>query len=143
MSKWLVTTGFLTLAIVAAVPDAQSNATAPAVDLGRADFRTYCAACHGVSGAGDGTIAEFLTITAPDLTQLAKRNAGTFPRERVTEVVDGRAEVKVHGARDMPVWGDWFNYEAISEDTDAEARAMIVSKRISDLVGFLESIQDD
>jgi cytochrome c553 len=35
---------------------------------GRTDFVTYCAACHGVEGRGDGTIAEFLTITATDLT---------------------------------------------------------------------------
>jgi cytochrome c553 len=24
-----------------------------------AGFMTYCAACHGVSGVGDGTVAEF------------------------------------------------------------------------------------
>mgnify|MGYP003382136962 CR=1 FL=1 len=111
------------------------------LELGKADFRTYCAACHGVDGNGDGTIAEFLTIAAPDLTQLKKRNAGLFPRERVMEVIDGRAEVKVHGDRDMPVWGDWFNYEAVSPETDRDARALIVRARIESLVNFIESIQ--
>ena len=73
---------------------------------GQEDFLAYCAACHGVEGKGDGTIAEFLTISATDLTQLSKKNAGVFPRERAANVIDGREEVKVHGPRDMPVWGD-------------------------------------
>ena len=96
-------------------PDASSNASTAggrempqgiSVDLGREDFRTYCAACHGVGGKGDGTIAEFLTITATDLTKLSKLNSGIVPRDRVIRVIDGREEVKVHGTRDMPVWGD-------------------------------------
>ena len=111
------------------------------LELGKADFRTYCAACHGVSGNGDGTVAEFLTITAPDLTTLTKRNAGTFPRQRLSEVIDGRAEVKVHGPRDMPVWGEWFDYEAMSPDTDRDAREIIVRLRIEALISYVESIQ--
>ena len=56
-------------------------------------------------------------------------------------MIDGRADVKVHGMRDMPVWGDWFNGEAISQDTDREAREIIVKDRIQSLVGYIESIQ--
>jgi mono/diheme cytochrome c family protein len=113
------------------------------VDLGERDFRTYCAACHGVGGRGDGTIAEFLTIAAPDLTRLTKLNAGQFPRERVTEIIDGRAEVKVHGGRDMPVWGDWFDQEAISTDTDRETREIIVRERIESLVNYIGTLQEN
>ena len=61
------------------------------LELGRVDFLSYCAACHGVGGKGDGTVAEYLTLAAPDLTQLRKMNAGTFPRERIQNVIDGRA----------------------------------------------------
>ncbi len=111
------------------------------LELGQRDFRNYCAACHGVSGVGDGTIAEFLTLTVPDLTRLTKKNGGLFPRERVAGVIDGREEVRVHGARDMPVWGDWFDQEAVSPDTDKESREMIVRDRIDSLVGYIESIQ--
>ena len=111
------------------------------LDLGKRDFRTYCPACHGLEGKGDGTLGEFLTLAVPDLTKLTKLNAGRFPEERVTEVVDGRADVKVHGMRDMPVWGDWFNAEAVSQDTDREARELIVQDRISSLVGYIKSIQ--
>ena len=124
-----------------AVPEPGSASIS--IALGRNDFRTYCAACHGVSARGDGTIAEFLTIVAPDLTHLRKLNAGIFPRERMTEVIDGRAEVKVHGARDMPVWGDWFEKEAAGPDTTRQAREIIVRERINALVNYLESIQEN
>ena len=72
---------------------------------------------------------------------LSKLNTGQFPRERVTGVIDGRTDVKVHGMRDMPVWGDWFNVEAVSEDTDRETRELIVKDRIESLVSYIESVQ--
>ena len=111
------------------------------LELGQRDYRTYCSACHGPGGKGDGTLAEYLTLAVPDLTKLTQLNAGQFPAERVADVVDGRADVKVHGMRDMPVWGDWFNAEAISPDTDAETRELIVNDRIASLVGYIKSIQ--
>lgn len=148
MKTWLIAALAATCLPAAAL--ANSAATAPAspppgisVDLGKADFRTYCAACHGVSARGDGTVAEFLTIAAPDLTRLRKLNAGIFPREKVTEVIDGRADVKVHGPRDMPVWGDWFSVEAATADVDRETRELIVRDRITSLVNYIESIQEN
>jgi hypothetical protein len=59
----------------------------------------------------------------------------------VAAVIDGRADVKVHGMRDMPVWGDWFNAEAISQDTGRETRELIVKDRIESLVSYIASIQ--
>jgi mono/diheme cytochrome c family protein len=146
MREWLFVTGMAVALVAIAVPGARSETAADSVaalslELGKSDFRTYCAACHGVSGNGDGTVAEFLTIAAPDLTTLTKRNGGTFPRQRLSEVIDGRAEVKVHGPRDMPVWGEWFDYEAMSPDTDRDAREIIVRLRIEALISYVESIQ--
>jgi mono/diheme cytochrome c family protein len=142
----------LVMAFLAGSPGALANPTTGAsdaqpaglgIELGRADFLTYCAACHGVGGKGDGTVAEFLTITAADLTQLRKMNAGLFPRERITEVIDGRFEVKVHGPRDMPVWGDWFSREAASSGARKGAQEEIVRERINALVGYIETIQEN
>lgn len=113
------------------------------IELGRRDYMNYCAACHGVDAKGDGTLGEFLTLAVPDLTKLSKLNAGKFPEERVVGVIDGRSDVKVHGMRDMPVWGDWFNREAASSDTGKAAREMIVNDRIASLVNYLESIQEN
>lgn len=112
------------------------------LELGHRDYMNYCAACHGPDGKGDGTLGEFLTLAVPDLTKLSKLNAGKFPQERVEQVIDGRAEVKVHGMRDMPVWGDWFNREAASIDTGKAARELIVSDRIASLMTYLKSIQE-
>jgi mono/diheme cytochrome c family protein len=109
--------------------------------LGERDFRNYCAACHGVDAVGDGTLGEFLTLTVPDLTKLTKRNTGVFPEERVRQVIDGRAEVRIHGARDMPIWGDWFDREAEQTGITNEARDEIVHDRIESLMLYLKSIQ--
>ena len=114
-----------------------------ALELGRNDFLSYCAACHGVGGKGDGTVAEYLTLTASDLTQLRKMNAGTFPRERIQNVIDGRAEVKVHGERDMPVWGDWFKFEAGASVAGKGATEEVVAERINILITYIESIQEN
>lgn len=113
------------------------------LELGRTDYLDYCAACHGVGGKGDGTVAEYLTLAAPDLTQLRKMNAGTFPRERIQNVIDGRAEVKVHGERDMPVWGDWFKFEADASVAGKGATEEVVTERINALVNYIESIQEN
>ena len=112
-------------------------------ELGRTDFVAYCAACHGVGGKGDGTVAEFLTITAADLTQLKKMNAGSFPREKIHNVIDGRAEVKIHGARDMPVWGDWFKFEADASVAGKGDTEEVVLERINALVNYIETIQEN
>jgi len=111
------------------------------LELGHRDFMNYCAACHGADAKGDGTLGEFLTLAVPDLTTLSKLNAGKFPEEKVVEVIDGRADVKVHGMRDMPVWGDWFNREAAGSDTSSAAREMIVNDRIASLINYIKSIQ--
>lgn len=109
--------------------------------LGRQDFETYCASCHGESGRGDGPVAEFIALAAADLTVLARRSAGRFPAELVERVIDGREDVKVHGPRDMPVWGDWFDYEADQPGLRAEEREIVVRARIANLTSYLRTLQ--
>jgi mono/diheme cytochrome c family protein len=133
------------LVVAGVATSAGTGATSLAVavnERGHSDFITYCAACHGVTGKGDGSVAEFLTIPAADLTQLARKNHNEFPRERARSVIDGRAQVRAHGPRDMPVWGDWFTMEAKSNGVLVENREVVVSARINDLVDYLASIQE-
>jgi hypothetical protein len=148
LNRWAMVAVAAVLAAGGAGPAAANGTSANtllsegvSLELGERDFVNYCAACHGVGAKGDGTIGEFLTLAIPDLTELSKRNGGQFPEARVTEVIDGRAEVKVHGMRDMPVWGDWFDAEAASPDIDKKAREMIVNDRIASLVLYLKSVQ--
>ena len=95
-------------------------------------YTTHCASCHGTGAHGDGPVAESLRVRPADLTQLAARNGGTLPRAKVYRVVDGR-DVGAHGNVDMPVWGDAFRRQGL---TDAQSKA-----RIEAIVGYLESIQ--
>ena len=110
--------------------------------LGKQDFETYCASCHGESAHGDGPVAEFIAIEAADLTKLARKNGGKFPAERVKEIIDGRREVKVHGPRDMPVWGDRFDDEANFPGFRPEDREIVVRERVAQLTSYLEMLQE-
>ena len=141
MMRKLSSAGAVGLMILVGGTVVQANSQTPIpADPGRGDFMNYCAACHGVGGKGDGTVAEFLTIEAADLTRMSLRNGGIFPRQRAIEVIDGRAQVSVHGERDMPVWGDWFKFEADSDGAGAKTEK-VVRERITALVDYLESIQ--
>jgi hypothetical protein len=116
-----------------------SFAAPPPLSAGEA-FAKYCAACHGVGGRGGAVPG--LSKPAPDLTKLTLRNGGMFPRESVARSIDGRGEIRAHGSREMPVWGDWFKLEAeeaYEGPTEEEAK---IRKRVEDLLDFLESIQD-
>ena len=103
---------------------------------GKSVFTTYCASCHGESGRGNGAVAIFLRRPPADLTQIAIRNKGTFPAERVYQQIDGRQVVKPHGESQMPVWGDAFSKSATVSDERA------IKDKITALVQYLESIQE-
>jgi hypothetical protein len=55
-----------------------------------------------------GPVADALTTKPADLTMVAKKNNGVFPFGRIYDIIDGRHELKSHGARDMSIWG--FRY---------------------------------
>ncbi len=107
------------------------------VVAGRSTFRTYCTSCHGPEAKGDGPLAEYLDPKPANLRQIAQREGGDFPAETMHQVVDGRKKVRGHGSKDMPVWGDAF---LKTDSTPDEASAQ---KRISQLVTFLASIQEE
>lgn len=98
-------------------------------------FKFYCATCHGRDGRGAGPVAQSLKIPPPDLTRLARRNQGTFPRTRVEQFVTSGGEVMTpaHGTADMPVWGPVF---LGLDSSDIRART-----RITNLVDYIASIQ--
>lgn len=116
--------------------------TSLTIALGKRDFLTYCASCHGASGVGDGPVAEFLALEPANQTKLSRKNNGNFPRERIAAVIDGREAVKIHGPRDMPVWGDWFNVEAEAPGLRAQERELVVQARIDALLRYIETIQE-
>ncbi len=120
---------------------------AQAISLGEFEYSNSCVQCHGVSGKGDGPLAGYLTELPSDLTVLQKNNGGIFPVNRVYKVVDGSENVRIHGPRDMPVWGGRFRArvqddedEGFSSDEDIRdySRARILA-----LIEYLSTIQTD
>ena len=80
--------------IIAATGD--DAVAADKVDLGkpRSTTRTASPATADLKG---GALSISLKVTPPDLTRLSEERRG-FPLERVYAVIDGRQEVKAHGA---------------------------------------------
>ncbi len=75
-------------------------------DAGKRLYAHYCSSCHGKQGKGDGSLAPILAIEPADLTQLARERGEDFSFLTLLRSIDGRATVRGHGSRDMPVWGE-------------------------------------
>lgn len=110
-------------------------------DLGKREYDSNCAGCHGLKGKGDGPFMLVLARKDPsDLTTLTRRNNGVFPIQRVYEVIDGRQALQAHGPRDMPIWG--LDYEARSASVDLPYDPeTFVRSRILALVEYVNRLQ--
>lgn len=97
----------------------------------------FCASCHGVTGRGDGPVAGSLKVEVPDLTLLARRAKGLYPRDRIEKIIDGRYIVAAHGSRTMPVWGEDFSRQEIG-NPDAERGTRLIIQRLADYVWLLQ-----
>ena len=78
-------------------------------DIGRSEFLSSCASCHGADGKGKGPVSEQLKVPPSDLTILARNNNGVFPTNAVYETIYGSKTIPAHGTREMPIWGERFN----------------------------------
>jgi mono/diheme cytochrome c family protein len=140
------------LAVAAlALPAAALAQSAPAappppsgLEMGRYEYESNCATCHGIEGRGDGPMRPFLAREPADLTAIARRNGGTFPKTRIADMIDGRGIVAPgsHGTREMPVWGRVYR-----EQSEIQTRGTpfppewSVRGRITALVDYLQSLQ--
>jgi mono/diheme cytochrome c family protein len=107
---------------------------------GQFHYQRYCSVCHGEQGKGQGPLAEYLKLTPADLTQISKQNGGQFPFWRVYRIIDGREEVRGHGTRAMPLWGDEIRtdeHQALPQFQDD-----LVAGRIWQMLVYLASIQE-
>ena len=121
---------------------ASFSCAADKFDIGKNEYMTNCASCHGTAGKGDGPSAETLKSRVTDLTVLSRNNGGVFPVSRVYEVIDGRQQVKAHGVREMPVWGKDYSikgaqhYDDYPYDPEAFIRGRILA-----LIDYLNRMQ--
>lgn len=133
--------GFLMKTVACAMCSIAATALAqPKADLGKREYESKCAVCHGTDGKGGGPYAEQLKRRLPDLTTLARSNGGVFPVSRTFDTIEGAG--KGHGTRDMPVWG--LDYTILATEALPELpynQAVYVRKRITALVGYLNRLQ--
>lgn len=99
--KWLMLAG-----LMAGLAGATHAAD---VDIGKGEFQSSCASCHGMDGKGKGPVSAQLKVAPADLTMLAKNSNGVFPAKTVYEAIEGSKAVAAHGTREMPIWGERFN----------------------------------
>jgi len=125
----------LALAVAAGGAFAQGGA-----DLGKREYMSNCASCHGENGKGYGPYVELLKRSPPDLTLMAKNNGGVFPLSRAYAVIEGAGAG--HGTRDMPVWGQDYKVKAGEYYIDVPYNPEIyVRTRILALVEYLAQLQ--
>ncbi len=110
-------------------------------EAGAAAFREDCSACHGPGGRGDGSFGAQLLRQPPDLTRLAARNGGVFPRDRVMSTIDGfdRGE---HFSAAMPEFGAGDMGPVVIVES-ADGIGTPVPARLLALAAYLESIQEE
>jgi mono/diheme cytochrome c family protein len=137
-SKTLCALAIATLAL-AATGSARAETRS---ELGKVEYGSNCAMCHGPTGKGDGFYTQYLKMPVPDLTTIARRNGGVFPADRLIEVIDGRQALKGHGPRGMPIWGASYTeqandyYRGMGFSGEQYVRARILA-----LVDYLYSLQ--
>lgn len=107
---------------------------------GAEDFATYCAACHGAGGKGDGPAAEGLDRKPADLTRIAARNGGEFPGTRVMAKIWGYTG-GWNGASPMPQFGPLLQGDLVPYD-GGDGIATPTPVRLVQIAEYLKTLQD-
>lgn len=112
-------------------------------ELGRREFESNCATCHGIDARGGGPMKPFLAREPADLTTMARRRGGSFPASQLADLIDGRgiAQPGSHGSREMPVWGRVYREQTEAQGGSPLPPEWTVRGRILALVKYLESLQ--
>ena len=133
---------FSALSPLPALADEEGESKGFMSAMGRVTFNRYCASCHGLKADGSGPVARMLKIPPADLRRLSIENDGEFPADRVNATIDGREDVKGHGNRDMPVWGEVFQTTLVANPADPEEsgedRAV---RKTRELVLYIQTLQ--
>ena len=139
LKRLLLTSLAVTLAVAMGYADQSKKKVIIPIDRtnptdGRQMFTTYCAACHGVDGRGNGPAASALKTQPVNLTGLSIANHGKFPDTHILSVLRFGSEIPSHGSLEMPVWGPILGRMNQANFQDKELR-------MSNLSRYLESIQ--
>ena len=110
------------------------------VDIdGAMAFQEDCAVCHGPDGRGGTGFGRSLIVEPPDLTRIAARNGGVFPRDYVLSTIDG-FDRGTHFSAAMPEFGAGDMGPLVTVE-GPEGMGTPVPLRLLELGLYLESIQ--
>lgn len=126
--------GFIIMeSAVSCKPAPPKNSRVAQAQAGKVIFNEQCAPCHGSKEVAASV--DTLQTKPKDLTQIMKsRGLTEFPIAEIARIIDGRLLVKAHGPREMPVWGEVYEHQGMS---DEEIRG-----RKGELVAYLMTIQE-
>ena len=99
-------------------------------------YADNCTACHGYRADGGGELIG--GQTAPDLTTLAARNGGTFPRADALSQIDGFSRGS-HANSVMPEFGLTLTGDIVPVDVDGTLTP--TPRPLAALLAYLEDIQ--
>lgn len=127
--------------IIAAAAAALAAGCASEVETGRASYTDLCAGCHGATGQGNGPGSLGLTVPPADLTGIAARNHGVFPRVEVMSKIDGYAKGEPHHGA-MPAFWPLLEGRTVLVPT-GDGILTPTPEPLVALAAYLESIQRD
>ena len=144
------TAAFTCLIVVNTIVGLSAHAPAQDIDVGKAEFQSSCAACHGIDAKGNGPVSKELKTRPADLTILAKKNNGVFPVNALQQTIDGRDSLSSHGTREMPIWGYRFvppQHFILKKADDyiylpPDSPEAVVQGRILAVIDYLNRIQE-
>lgn len=102
------------------------------------DYMALCADCHGPAGKGDGPAAADAGATPADLTRIAARNGGSFPRAQVMSRIYGYTMGR--GEDPMPSFGDLLDGPTVLYDA-GDGLQTPTPRRLVALSEYLEGLQ--
>jgi hypothetical protein len=121
--------------------DTEVNKVAPAAGVvaaptaGGEMYAAYCVGCHGEDGLGYGRYSSDCTVPPSDLTQLARRNHGIYPAEKVRQVLRQGTGQAPAGRGYMPIW------EPLLKVLNGDAPG-VTEVRIRSLAEYVRTLQD-
>ncbi len=92
-------------AIMLSVASVNSLDKKTQLKLGKMEYLSNCAACHGRNAKGGGPVAAVLSTKPSDLTMISKEFNGKFPEDHIYNVINGHDIINSHGETDMAVVG--------------------------------------
>lgn len=130
VTGWIATMGIMVACTANDMPDAAD---------GQALFVENCALCHGETARGDGPLARATAKAPADLTLIAQRGDGAFPRARIMSVIDGYARTEPVDPA-MPEFGGLLVGDLIPFDSGDGIMTPTPRKLVA-LLEYIESIQ--